>query len=176
MQVSRDNLTDTTVKLSVSAGQDEIDGVKTAVTKELGRNVKVQGFRAGKAPAQLIERQIDQAALQTEFLERIINQLYVAAVQEENLRPTNNPEISITKFVPYETLEFSADVEVIGKLALPDYKKLSFPRPAFKVTTKDVDEVIASLRVRASDKKDVTRAAVEGDELIIDFTGVDATN
>jgi trigger factor len=174
MQVQRDNLSETKVKLTVMADQQQLDTTKEYVVTSLGRNVKVQGFRAGKAPSHLIERQIDQSTLQTEFLERVINNLYINAVQEEGLRPTNNPEISITKFVPFTTLEFTAEVEIIGKLKLPDYKKISFPRTSVKVTAKDVDEVLANLRTRAAIKEEVKRVAKDGDEVTIDFAGVDS--
>jgi trigger factor len=76
--------------------------------------------------------------------------------------------------VPFETLEIEAEVEVVGEVKLPDYKKIKLAQKPVSVTAKDVDEVLANLRTRAAGKKAVTRAAKNGDQVTIDFKGVDA--
>lgn len=174
MQVKRDQTTDTKVKLTITADQAVIDSVKEAVLTRLSKDVKVQGFRPGKAPAKLVEQQIDQSVFQTEFLETIVNQLYVEAAQTENLRPVAQPEITIAKFVPFTTLEFTAEVETVGTIKLPDYKKIKLSAKTTPVTAKEVDTVIDNLLSRGGEKKDVTRAAKDGDEVVIDFFGTDA--
>ncbi|HZL07740.1 MAG TPA: trigger factor family protein, partial [Candidatus Dormibacteraeota bacterium] len=122
MQTKREQISPTTVKLSISADQAVLDATKEAVVKQLSKDAKVPGFRPGKAPANLVEKQLDPSLLQTEFLDRAVNQLYVDAVQQEKLRPVTQPEIAITKFVPYSTLEFTANVETVGDIKLADYK------------------------------------------------------
>jgi trigger factor len=112
--------------------------------------------------------------LQTDFLDAMVNQMYVQAITEHKLRPVNRPDVSITKFVPFTTLEVVAEVEVIGKITLPDYKKIKLAKPVVKVEAKDVDEVLQNLAARGAERKDVDRAAKDGDEVTIDFTGVDA--
>ena len=69
MQIKKEQSTPTTVTLTITADAKEIAGLKQSVVEQLGTNVKVSGFRAGKAPAHLIEKQLDQNNLQTEFLE-----------------------------------------------------------------------------------------------------------
>jgi trigger factor len=122
----------------------------------------------------LIEKQVDQNALQTEFLDLVVNRVYVDAITADRLRPIDSPTIAITKFVPFSELEMTAEVEVVGTVKLPDYKKIKLEKPAVKVTAKDVDSVLENLRERLADKNEVTRAAKDGDELTIDFAGVDA--
>lgn len=174
MQITKDQISPTNVKLSIKADLAELTEVKQTTLQKLARTVKVQGFRAGKAPLSVVEKNVDQQALQTEFLDTIVNKLYVDAVSEHGLRPVNRPDVSITKFVPFTTLEVVAEVEVIGAIKLPDYKKIKLAKPAVKVDAKDVDEVLENLRTRGAIKKDVTRAAKDGDEVTIDFSGVDA--
>jgi trigger factor len=174
MQVTHTPINDTSIKLIIIADPAELEPIKQQAVRQLGRNVKVQGFRAGKAPKHIIERQIDQSVLQTEFLEHAVNDLYLRAVQQESFRPIKAPEISITKFVPFTTLEFSAEVEVIGTITLPDYKKIKLSRTPVKVAAKDIDEVITNLRTRAASKEDVKRVSKAGDQVTIDFAGVDA--
>ncbi len=174
MQLTRESTSDTKIKLTVVADQTELDTVKQHVLKELGGSVKVQGFRPGKAPANLIEKQVDPSRLQSEFLDHAINDLYVAAAQEQQLRPIAQPQISVTKFVPFSALEFTAEVEVVGDVKLADYKKITLLPPKVEITAADISEVLDNLLARGADKQAVKRAAKTGDEVLIDFTGTDA--
>ncbi|MFO0781729.1 MAG: trigger factor [Candidatus Saccharimonadales bacterium] len=174
MQVSLEQINPTRIKLIISADATEIEPVKEAVVARLSKNVKVQGFRTGKAPKNLIEKQLDQSALQTEVLEQLVNNLYVKAVEEQKLRPVAQPSISITKFVPYTTLEFAAESDAVGEIKLADYKKIKLAATKSEVTAKDVNEVLENLRGRGAVKEEVTRTAKDGDEVVIDFAGTDA--
>lgn len=174
MQVTKEQVSPETVKLTVAADKAVLDSTKQSVLERLSQNVKVPGFRPGKAPANLVEKHVDQAVLQSEFLDEAINLLYVEAVTQENVRPVAQPKISVTKFVPFTTLEFTAEVEAVGDIKLPNYKQIKLERPKVSVTAKDVNNVLESLQQRAATKKEVKRAAKPGDEVTIDFKGTDA--
>lgn len=174
MQVKKEQLSPTKTKLTVSAEQAQLEDIKRQVVEHLGKNAKVQGFRAGKAPANLVEKQLDQSLLQSEFLEQAVNRLYIDAVQQGKLRPAAQPQIAISKFVPYTTLEFTAEVETVGDVKLADYKKIKLAPKTGSITAEDVNQVMDNLRTRSADKNDVQRAAKLGDELIINFKGADA--
>jgi trigger factor len=148
--------------------------VKQNVLRHLAKHVKTQGFRQGKAPLSLVEKQLDPATLQTEFLDEAVNRLYVSALQQDKIRPVSQPEVSLKKFVPFSTLEIEVTVEAVGDIKLPDYTKIKVARKDVKVGTKEVDEVVESLRARVAERKEVKREAKDGDEVLIDFTGVDA--
>jgi trigger factor len=122
----------------------------------------------------MIEKHVDQATLQGEFLERSIDQLYRAAVSEKNLRIVGQPKADLKKFVPFTDLEIVITVSVIGDIKVPDYTKIKKQKTTYKVTDKEVKEVLHNLQLRVAEKKEVTRAAKEKDEVWIDFTGVDA--
>src|SRR5665213_2888328 len=138
MQIQRESISPTTVKLTVTADQATLDTVKQSVLKQLAKDAKVPGFRQGKAPASLLEKQLDPSLLQSEFLDQAVNQLYVDAVKQEKLKPVAQPQISVTKFVPYNTLEFTAMIESVGDIKLADYKKVKLAPTAVTVTAKDV--------------------------------------
>lgn len=174
MKLSRETTSPTTTKLTVTAEQAELDQAKQATLQRLSQNVSVPGFRKGKAPANLVERQINQSVLQTEFMDAVINQLYVEAIDRENLRPVSQPEIAVTKFVPFTSLEFSATVEVVGDIKLAEYKKIKLAQKPVTVTTDDVNDVLNNLATRGATKEIVERAAKKGDEVVIDFVGTDA--
>lgn len=175
MQIRKEQINPTKLKVTIAASEAELNDVKQQVLAKLGRNVKVPGFRAGKAPQHLIEKQIDQSLFQTEFLEQAVNELYVEAVRREHIRVVAPPEIQISKFVPFDNLEFIAEVEAVGDIKLADYKKLKLaPKAIGSVTAKEVNDVIDTLRSRAGVKESVTRASREGDQVTINFTGTDA--
>lgn len=174
MHVTKKNLSDTKVSLTLAADVDLLAAEKEKVLREFARTVKIAGFREGKAPLAMVEKAVDQSRLQSEFLEHAINRAYLAALEHEKLRPVAPPQIKITKFVPYNTLEFEAEVEVVGEVKLPDYKKIKLAKDKVSVSAKEVDEVIADLRTREAEKKGVDRAAKENDQVWIDFKGVDA--
>lgn len=174
MRVKKTKLSDTKSSLTIEIPQEELEPIKLATMKRLGSRVRLPGFREGKAPASLLEKNLDPTQLQTEFLNEAINQFYLAALDKYRLRPVAKPSITIKKFVPFTTLGFEAELEHVGDITLIDYKKLRKAKKPISVTDKDVKEVIAALRKRLAKRNDVNRAAQNGDEVWIDFSGVDA--
>jgi trigger factor len=160
--------------LTVIATTDELTSIKKHVLDHFQDKVKVPGFRAGHVPADVLEKHVDSNALSSEFLEHAMEQLYPQAVKAKQLRVVDRPKIELIKYVPFTELEFKATVPVIGNVKLAEYKKIKLAKPQVKLTAKDVDEVLESLRGQLSDKKDVDRAAKPDDTVYIDFKGVDA--
>ena len=174
LKLTTKNLTDTKLEILITAPEARLENIKQRVVKELSKDVNMAGFRKGHAPLALIEKSVDQNTLQTRFLDAAVNDLYVEAITQERIRPVASPEVSITKYVPFSTLEIKATVEVVGKITLADYKKIKVAKQAVKITPKDVEAVLEDLRSRDASKKEVKRAAKDGDEVVIDFSGVDA--
>ena len=174
MQVKKTEETPTKAKVSVVSTDKELLPIKNHVLSHFQGKVNVPGFRSGKVPPELLEKHVNPQSLQSEFLEEAAQQLYMSAINELGLRPVDRPEVKLTKFVPFTNLEFEAVVEVVGEITLPDYKKIKKAKTKAEITAKDVNEVIKSLQTRLSDKKDVNRAAKNGDQVWIDFEGTDA--
>lgn len=174
MQVKISHPTTTEAVVTVIATEKELHAIKTHVLGHYQGKVKVPGFRSGNVPPALLEKHLDPNALQTDFLEEGIQQLFSQAVDAHKLRPVSQPEINITKFVPYEALEFEAKMPVVGDVKLADYKKVKKAQPEVKLTAADVNDVLESLRTRAAENTDVDRAAKSGDQVYIDFKGTDA--
>jgi trigger factor len=172
MQVKKTTNSPTSLTLTFTLTEADLAPVKELTVARLGKDVKLSGFRPGKAPKDLVEKNIDPSALQTEVIEDAINHYYIQAAEDQRLRPISQPEVSIKKFVPFTELEFDAKVEVIGKVKLPDYKKLKKTRPAAKVTEKDITDVLKSLQQRLAKREEVQRAAKAGDQVTIGFKGV----
>jgi trigger factor len=174
MQVQKTQVNPTTIKLTIEADQGLLEDTRTQVLKRLARTVKMQGFRPGKAPLNLVEKNIDQNAYQQEFIDAALNRMYSQALIDQKVRPVAQPTVNIKKFVPFTTLEFEAEVEAIGDVKLPDYTKIKLEKKPVEISAKDVNDVIENLRTRMAEKKEVERASKDGDEVWIDFEGRDA--
>jgi trigger factor len=172
MQIKK-TIEKTSAELTIIAHEADLSPLKQHVLQHFQSRVKVPGFREGKTPLSLVEKNVDQGQFQSEFIEEAISQMYSQAAQEANLRPVGRPEVELKKFVPFTELEFTVKVEVIGETTLGDYKKLKAVKPSVEVTAEDIKGVIRSLQTRMAEKKDVNRAAKDGDQVWIDFNGVD---
>ena len=174
MQIKRNDISSTKIKLTISADSDDISKIKDKVLTKFQASSKIPGFRQGKAPLSVVEKHIESSTLQAEFIDEAINSLYAGAINQEKIKPFGSPKITLSKFVPFTTLEFEAEADTLGKIKLADYKKVKKQPTKAKVTAEDVNEVIDSLRTRSATKKEVTRASKEFDEVVIDFKGVDS--
>ncbi len=174
MQITTKKLTPTKVELTLVADQEQLDKAKESALAELGKDVSLAGFRKGHAPKHLVEKSVDQNLLQSRVMEAVVNDMYIEALTKEELRAVSQPEVNVTKFVPFSETEVKATVEVVGEVKLADYKKFKFTKAAEKTTDKDVNAVLDDLLARDAEKKEVKRAAKDGDEVTIDFRGVDA--
>ena len=174
MQVSKSVQGATKVTLGISGGPADLEPIRRHVLGHFVRQVRVPGFRAGKAPLDLVEKHVNQKLFLDEFLEHALNDLYRRVIETENIRPGGMPEVQIKKFVPFTDLEFEATLETIGEIKLTDYKKIKLAKPKVSVTAKDVSGVLESLRTRSAERLEVNRPSKNGDELIIDFVGKDS--
>ncbi len=165
------NVSDTKVKLTISLEPTELEAAELVATQKLAKKVKVPGFRAGKAPASVAAKHIDPMTLSQETLENALSKAVAEAFLGEEIQALERPEVDIKAYVPGQSLEFTAEAEVLPKVKLGDYKKLSVTKPKVTVAAKEVDEVLERLRQSQAEKKEVGRAAKNGDDVVIDFIG-----
>jgi trigger factor len=175
MQVNTQSISKNKNKLTILADQLELDSMKKHILEHhFQKDVKVPGFRQGKVPLELVEKNVDPNQVQGQFLDEIINDLYSKAVIQNKFKVIDQPKIEITKFVPFSQLEFTAEISVLEEIKLPDYKNIKLPKVAPKpVTKKEIDEVIERIRTQLATRNDVNRASRDGDQVWLDFDGVD---
>lgn len=157
----------------ITADLKELTDSKNLVLKHHQKEAKIAGFRPGKAPLNIVEKNIDQNALSSSVLQDVVDLLYTKSIEELKIKPVSNPEIKVEKFVPFSTLEFTITVDKLGKITLPDMKNFKSENKAVKITAKDVDDALEDLRMRASDFKESDKAAKLTDRVTIDFEGID---
>lgn len=162
---------DTRVKVIVAADHAELAAAEQAALKRLAKTVKVNGFRTGHVPLEIVKKHADPNALAQETLDAALNRAVAEAFLNNDLQVLARPEVEIKKYVPGELLEFTAEADVLPEVKLGDYKKLKAKKAAVSVEKKEIDEVIERIQKGLSEKKEVKRAAKIGDETVIDFVG-----
>lgn len=173
MKYTRKNPSETKVALSVTLDADDLANIKKTTVGRLSKKVKVAGFRQGKVPASVAEKHLDSNTLNMEIAEDAVNAFVIEILTKEDVRPLDQPKVELAKYVPAETLEFTADVEILPAVTLGDYKKLKAAKDPIKVTDEDINDVLDRMRQGMAKKEEVDRPAQKGDEIIIDFKGTD---
>ncbi|HET7630583.1 MAG TPA: trigger factor [Candidatus Saccharimonadales bacterium] len=162
---------DSHVSLNVELDKADLALAKAQAVKNLAPSVKAAGFRPGKVPADVAEKNLDPNLLNQETAELAINTAINDAAVAEELRILDRPHIDMKEFVPEQSLKFTAEIDVLPDIKLGDYKKLKIKTEKAEVTDKDIDEVIDRMRAGMAEKGKVDRAAKDGDEVTIDFVG-----
>jgi trigger factor len=166
-------LEDNRVRLDVEVPPEAVrEGVEAKV-KELGRKVRVPGFRPGKAPRRVIENHLGRDYIYYEALQDRLPTWYSEAVVETDLRPIDRPEIHFDEPLDeQEGFKFSATVAVRPEATIDGYKGLEVPKEEAEVSEERVDEQLEEMRAQFATLAAVDdRPVREGDFVIVDFKG-----
>lgn len=138
---------------------------------KLAKQVKIQGFRAGKAPMSMIKKKYQGEAM-SEALDEAIRNGSNKVMLENKLRPATQPAIKIVAFGEGKDVEFDMDVEVLPEIKLGDFSKISLDKFVAEVPAEEVDKAVSYL---ANARKETTvvdgKKAQKGDTVMIDFVG-----
>jgi trigger factor len=159
------------VELTATLDAADLKKAEDLAIEELAKEVRVEGFRKGKVPMEVAKKFIPENDLGAKTMDLSVRMTVVAAFEQEKQMPLLRPEISITKFVPGEMLEYVATVEVVPEVTLGDWKNLGVKRETAKIEEKDIKGVLDNIAKSFSEKKAIKRAAKLSDEVIIDFVG-----
>ncbi len=171
MESSVKNVSDTKVVVTIKLNAENLAVAEQVAATKLARNVKVAGFRKGKTPIAVAIKNIDPAMLQEETMNNAISKAVSEAFIGNEIQALDRPAVEIKKFVPGESMEFTAEAEILPKIKLGNYKKLKATVEKVVVSDKDINEIIDRMRNAFAEKAEVTRAAKLGDETVIDFVG-----
>lgn len=171
MKVTTKKISDTRAELKVILEKADLEKAIEKATERLAKEVKVQGFRKGKAPVELAAKEIPANALSDTALDIAIRDSVPHVFEEAKLTPVQQPHLDVTKYVPGETIEYNTTVDVLPEIKLGDFKKLGVTKEKVTVPAKDVNEVLGNIANAYAEKKVAQREAKDGDEVIIDFEG-----
>src|ERR1700682_4705284 len=165
-----EQLSPTRVRINVEVPFPELDPDFARAYKQLAQQVRLPGFRPGKAPAKLLEARVGRGAVLEQVVNDALPSRYSEAVTSSDVRPLGQPEIEITKIEDGEELVFTAEVDVRPEITLPDLDALKITVDPIEVSDDDVDAELQSLRARFGTLTGVERPAAEGDFVSIDLS------
>jgi trigger factor len=159
------------VRLQVAVPQDEVRKEMDRAIRQVGREVRVPGFRPGKAPPEVVVQRVGRDAIVQEMLKGALGSWYAAAVAEAGVSPIDDPELDLEEVPEEGDLTFTATVDVKPKAALGRYKGLEVGKADPEIPEGALDQQLERLREQAGRLTPVERPAREGDFLVIDFDG-----
>lgn len=171
MKITAKKLSDTRVELKVSLDSADLKEARGLAVARLARNLKVQGFRQGKAPASLVEKQLDPNTISSETIETAVRTTMSRAFDQSKQMPIAVEKVDVTKYVPDESAEYVATADILPDVKLGDHKKLKAKMGKTTASDKDVQEILDNIVNAYAEKIVAKKPAANGDEVIIDFVG-----
>jgi trigger factor len=159
----------TRAKLTVEVPFDELQPSLDKAYRTIAQQINVPGFRRGKVPPMVIDRQVGRGTVLQEAINEVVPQKYVEALQSHDLQPLAQPEVEVTRIDDNEAIEFTAEVDVRPEFTVPDWHGLSAEVDDLEVSDDDVEEQVEALRERFGTLQDVERPAADGDFVTIDL-------
>jgi len=156
------------VVLSVEVDADQVLKSIDQAYSRLAPRVRIAGFRPGKAPRPMVEREIGWPALRQEALDLILPTAYNSALDEAALDPIDVPRVEVQQFERGQPMRFTATVSIKPEITLKDYKDISVPRPHSEIGDKEVEEALERLRLRFAELHAAERPVQAGDFLTVD--------
>ncbi|KGI69047.1 trigger factor [Mycolicibacterium rufum] len=170
MKSTVEKLSPTRVRINVEVPFAELEPDIDRAFKQLAKQIRLPGFRPGKAPRKLLEARVGRGAVLEQVVNDALPARYSEAITSESLQPIGQPEIEVTKLEDNEELVFTAEVDVRPEIDLPDLSTLAITVDPITVTDEDVDAEIEALQKRFGTLTGVDRAAEEGDFVSIDLS------
>lgn len=158
--------------LEVTVPASDIEKHVESRLKEVGKTVRLPGFRPGKAPMDILKKRYGRAVM-GEVLEKAVNESSSKAMQERKIRPAMQPKIEVKEFDEGKDLTYSLEVEVLPEIKIMEMKGLKLEKPVAKIEKKAVDETLERIAANNTQTKKVEedRATKKGDVVVMDFHG-----
>jgi len=170
------HLDPTHVELEISIDEQELVAARERAFRDLVKNVRIPGFRPGKAPRRVFEAQYGTAAIEERAIDAVVPPAYSKALQENALDPVDRPEMELLPQEDGQPLRFRATVYVRPNIEPHDYKGVELRAPSTAVPDAEVERALESLRKESATLVPVERPVRFGDVPTLDFTGkIDGT-
>jgi trigger factor len=169
VKVTVEKLPGSEARLDVDYTWEELEKASEKAFRKIVQKIDVRGFRRGKAPRSLIERQVGKEYIYQEGLDDLMNETYRNALKENDLTPLDKPEIDAPELEIGQPYHFSITVPVITPVELPDYHTLHFEREEATVTSEEVEKRIEELRNSRAHWDEVERPVEMGDRVTVDL-------
>jgi len=173
MKVKINSLPKSKIEVIVCLDKNDVSQFKEIALKDFNQDLKINGYRTGKAPLSIAENHLPALKVYEKAASLAIEKIYPQIIEEEKIQAIGYPSINITKIIPDQEVEFKAEVSVIPKLDLPDYKKIAEDMQKEKknilIDKKEIEEALQWLQNSRSVSEKIERPTKEEDIVTIDY-------
>ena len=169
LKIETQPLEDHQVKLTVEVETEKLSEAKLRAARQMAKRVKIPGFRPGKAPYQVIVRQIGDAAILEEAMQLLIEEIYPKVIEEADIHPYGPGKLEQIVSNDPPTFEFVVPLE--AKVILGDFRSIRRPYELKEIPEQDVENILDDLRERQAVIEPVDRPAQEGDLVDVRLSG-----
>src|SRR3954454_15857902 len=157
---------------AITVPASDIEDKRTKRLTELGKTVKIPGFRPGKVPMNIVRQRFGTAVM-SEVLEESVNAATQQVLSDRGLRAASQPKVDVTKLEDKQDLQFTVELELLPEITMPDFGALQLTRLKATPTDEAVEKALTEIANRQRELEPVTedRGAQTGDTLMVDFVG-----
>ena len=165
-------LGDSRVRVEVQVPPDEIEQRLQRTARQLGRDLKLPGFRRGKVPAPMVIQRVGREAVLEEAVRETLSSWYSDAIESAGIVPVGDPKVDLGDLPPQgQALSFSIEIGVLPKARLGTYLGVEAPLREPEVAPEQLDAELEALRERLARLQTVERPSETGDFVVIDYVG-----
>ena len=159
------------MEVKVTFTTEEWKDAQDKALNKLAKKVKIDGFRAGKAPAKMVKARIGKAAILEEATDIILQKNYVSILLDNGVNPVGQPQVQIDELTE-EVLKVTVTAPVAPEVELGQYKGLDVKKTGVKVTKKEIEAELKNYQNQFAELVIKEEGTVEnGDTAVIDFKG-----
>ena len=162
---------DTSVEITVTLSKGDLEKARLKALARLAGDLKIAGFRKGKAPANVVEKHVDANELASQTLDIAVRTALPKVFETNKIQPLSIPQVDVRKYVPGEMAELVVKSDIMPEIKLGNYRKLKVKKPTAETKPADVDEILDRIARGFAEKTVVKRKAKLTDEVVIDFVG-----
>jgi len=169
VKVTVEKLSGSEARFDVDYSWEELEKASDKAYRKIVQKVDIRGFRRGKAPRSLVERQVGKEYIYQEGLDELMNETYRNALKENDITPLDKPEVEAPELEIGQPYHFSITVPVLTPVELGDYRSLHFEREEAAVTSEEVEEQIEEMRNRKAHWDEVEQPAEMGNRVTVNL-------
>ena len=170
MQITETNAEGLKHEMTVVIAAADIERHVTDRLTEIGRTIRLPGFRPGKVPMTVLRKRYGPSVM-GEVLERTVSDSSSEAMRERNLRPAIQPKVEIVSFNEGKDLQYKLAIEVLPQIELMNFAELTLERLRPEVPDDEIDKALERIAKQQRKTENVDRAAAKGDIVVMDFVG-----
>ncbi len=159
-------------EITVEISVEEMEEYVKEATDNISKEMKVDGFRPGKVPAEIVKQKLNEAQIYQEAGDLAVRKTYLQTLKESGLEVIGQPKVDITKITPGNSLEYKIVITILPKVELYDYSKVKGKLGKVEISDERIDKELENLQKSRAKLITTTEAIEQGNRVEMDFEGI----